>query len=202
MPWRPDEVVEFWFGTEPVVAPERAKRWFVKDPLFDAEVRDRFGPLIDDAASGSIDGWLVEPRSALALVLALDQFPRNVYRGQPQAFAHDEKALASTRLLIERGHDLSLTPYQRLFVHLPFSHCEDPAVQAEAVSRAEQLLDEVKLRAAPIEVIEMMKVALEFARKHAEVIARFGRFPHRNPILGRTSTGEELEYLTSPDAGF
>jgi uncharacterized protein (DUF924 family) len=202
MHWRPQDVVEFWFGTERIVPRELAQRWFVKDPAFDAEIAQRFEPLIEEAASGALDGWLAEPQSALALVVVLDQFPRNIFRGQPRAFAHDDKALASTRVLIARGHDRLLTPHQRSVAYLPFQHCENREAQAEGLALYERLLADVTEAGEPPELIGAITSALDFARKHAELITRFGRFPHRNAILGRTSTGDELEYLMTPGAGF
>jgi uncharacterized protein (DUF924 family) len=181
------EVLDFWFGDG---ARER-EEWFRKDPAFDAVVRERFGASIDAAATGAFAEWTGEPRGALALVVLLDQFPRNAYRGTPRMFAGDARALAVASAAIAAGFDAVLRPHERKFLYLPFEHAEDPAAQARSVALATRLADETGL-VSP----------LEWAQKHAVVIRRFGRFPHRNAILGRTSTAEEIAFLAEPGSRF
>ncbi|MGE0867655.1 MAG: DUF924 family protein [Kofleriaceae bacterium] len=199
---RAREVIELWFGKDAIVPPELSKRWFVQDPAFDAEIGKRFGALIDAAARGELDDWGHEPTSALARIIVLDQFPRNVFRNDARAFATDAKALAASRALIAAGGDRELTFYGRMFAYLPFEHAEDRATQAEAVAHYERLVADAAAADAPQPVRELMGVALDFARKHAELIEKYGRFPHRNAVLGRPSTPEEQEYLAKPGAGF
>ncbi|MBA3540185.1 MAG: DUF924 domain-containing protein, partial [Deltaproteobacteria bacterium] len=159
-----------------------------------------------------LDGWLAEARSGLALVVVLDQFPRNVFRGSSLAFAHDEKALAASRTLIASGldrtasaraiDDRELTPHQRMVLYLPFQHSEDRSAQVEGVARYEDLLKEVTSRGAAPAVIDAVTYWLDFARQHAILIERYGRFPHRNTVLGRATRPDEESYLETPGAGF
>jgi uncharacterized protein (DUF924 family) len=182
------EVIDFWFGTPPGA---QRSEWFRKDPAFDATIRERFGMLVESALQGAIDHWRGDPHAALARVIVLDQFPRNLWRDTARAFAGDAQALAGARDIVAAGWDRSLLPVQRWFAYLPFEHAEDLAMQHEALRLFEALA-----REAP-EVD-----ATEWARKHLEIIARFGRFPHRNAALGRASTPEESEFLTQPGSRF
>ncbi len=174
-----EPVLQFWFD-------EHAKDWFVKNAAFDAEIRERFLPLCEDAAAGRIAHWADEPRSALALVIVLDQFPRNMFRGTARAFATDPDARAIARRILERGWDKGMTQAERLFAYLPFEHSES--------------LEDQDLSC------ELMKdfdaEQLRYAIRHREIIERFGRFPHRNAILGRQSTPAEIEFLKQPGSGF
>jgi uncharacterized protein (DUF924 family) len=188
--------LEFWFG--PPDSPDhRAPRpiWFQKSEAFDTEVRTRFGGLIDAALAGEHDGWLtrpVQPLPALALVIVLDQFNRNAFRGTARAFAGEPGALRAARALVASGADRALTGVQRQFAYLPFEHAEDLAHQRTSVQLFRQLgRDEPAL--ADLE---------RWAQRHLDIIARFGRFPHRNAALGRTSTDEELAFLQEPGSGF
>jgi uncharacterized protein (DUF924 family) len=175
----PDEVLSFWFG-------EHRQDWFAKDPAFDAEIRARFLALHEAAAQGGFAHWADEPRSCLALVIVLDQFPRNMFRGEARAFATDALARAAARAIIERGWNQQMTQAEQLFAYLPFEHSE---------SLADQDLS-----------CELMKgfdaQQLRYALRHREIIQRFGRFPHRNSLLGRESTAAELEFLKLPGSGF
>lgn len=166
--------------------------WFERDTRVDREVAARFAETLAAAASGSLDGWLAEPRAALALVIVLDQFPRNIHRGTPQAFAHDDAALASARRVIAAGHFERLHPVEQAFLSLPFQHAENAACQRESVALAERLVDH-----APGEWRSTVQPFLHYARLHLEIIERFGRFPHRNGVLGRRSTPEESAYMAS-----
>ena len=189
-------VLDFWFGPpdDPGHAQPRPQ-WFQKDDAFDAQIRQRFGPLIERALIGDIDDWLtrpVAPLPALALVIVLDQFTRNAFRGTARAFAGDAMALQTARALVASGADRSLTGVQRQFAYLPFEHAEDLSHQRTSVQLFHQLgQDEPTLTGL-----------VEWAQKHLDIVARFGRFPHRNAALGRASTAEEAAFLLTPGSGF
>lgn len=187
------DVLDFWFlaPDNPAHGQSRAE-WFRKDDAFDAQIRERFGALIDTALAGGLQDWAATPRSALAQILVLDQFTRNVYRGTPRAFAGDAQALELAIALVENGQDQELEPTLRSFVYMPFEHAEDLAMQARAVELF-QLLTQSR---------EGFESMLDYAQRHQEVIARFGRFPHRNAILGRASTAEEETFLQQPGSSF
>lgn len=181
-------ILDFWFGPPPHAARDA---WFRKDPAFDAAIRDRYGAAIDKALAGAYGDWCVSAQGALARVLLLDQFTRSVYRGTAKAFAGDPRALATAQDAIARGYEAVLDPYERWFLYLPFEHSEDPAIQQRSVELFEILAREPGFDGP-----------LDYARRHAAVIARFGRFPHRNAILGRESTAEELAFLRQPGSSF
>jgi len=190
---RATEVLDFWFG-QPGDAHHLQTRseWFRKDDAFDALIAQRFGALIDAGLRGELTHWAQQPLSALALIVLLDQFTRNTRRGTAGMFAGDTQALATARALVERGDDLRLAGVQRQFVYLPFEHSEALADQLECLRLFAQLgRDEPALAGL-----------LDWARKHHDVVARFGRFPHRNAALGRTSAAEEIEFLKQPGSGF
>ncbi|MCP5289182.1 MAG: DUF924 domain-containing protein [Burkholderiaceae bacterium] len=187
----------FWFlpdtgaGTAAGFRPE----WFRKDPAFDESIRARFGPLVERALTlpaGAPPAWGAAPDDVLAEILVLDQFPRNLYRGQPRAFAGDARALALALALIARGDDRRLRPLERLFAYLPLEHAEDLALQDRSVD----------LFSALAAGHEGFGEVLDYAERHRDVIRRFGRFPHRNAALGRASTPAEVEYLAQPGSGF
>ena len=186
-------VLDFWFlaPDNPGHGQSRAE-WFRKDDAFDAQIRERFGALIDIAIDGGLRDWAATPRGALAQILLLDQFTRNVYRGTPRAFAGDAQALELAIALTQDGQDQQLEPTLRAFVYMPFEHAEDLAMQARAVELF-QLLTQSR---------EGFESMLDYAQRHQEVIARFGRFPHRNAILGRDSTPEEAAFLLQPGSSF
>jgi len=181
------DILHFWFGSDD----ETRDVWFRKDPAFDASVSARFGKVVDAAIGGAFEDWLGDPHTALACVLLLDQFTRNVYRDTPKAFAGDSRALAIASTVVDTGQDALLTPNQRSFLYMPFEHSEDPASQQRSITLFTRLRDETGL-AGP----------LEWAEKHAAVIRRFGRYPHRNAILGRPSTDEEIAFLSGPNSRF
>ena len=186
------EVLEFWFGAPD--SPEfgrNRKCWFEKSTDFDALVRDRFLEICESAAGGKLDAWTERPLAVLALIVTLDQFPRNMFRGTPRAFATDPLALAVARGMIARGFDAALLPVQRSFVYLPFEHAEDLDAQREALRLFERLACDASSASA-----------MTYAMLHYAIIKRFGRFPHRNAILGRESTPDELEFLSRPGASF
>ncbi|MEO7402841.1 MAG: DUF924 family protein [Burkholderiales bacterium] len=184
----PDDVYTFWFGPTPGV--ERSE-WFEKNAEFDLTNRERFAATHDHVHRGAADHWLQAPRSALAYVIVLDQFSRNMYRDTPRAFASDDRALSAAREIVAKGWDRTLAPRERQFAYLPFEHSEEVAMQAESI----RLFGE-------LELLPETKGLLEWARKHAVIIERFGRFPHRNVLLGRTSTLQELEFLKQADSSF
>ena len=188
--WR--SVLGFWFG-EPGGAEYGRPRenWFKTSPAFDEEIHRRFGELHVRALKGEPDTWSQAPESALALLIVLDQFSRNLHRGTAQAFAADGKALALAQRMVAQQWDQAFLPVQRQFVYLPFEHAEDMATQNEAIRLFEQLRED-----------STSEIAIDYAYRHRAVIERFGRFPHRNAILGRSSTDEELAFLKQPGSSF
>jgi uncharacterized protein (DUF924 family) len=186
-----EEILDFWFGRPGTPEFGRARDfWFRKDPAFDAELRTRFGTVIEAGLAGGLEDW-PSPRGTLARVVLLDQFTRNSFRDTPRAFAGDAQALAIAAQAIARGDDDALAAVERWFLYMPFQHAESLGAQERSVELFRRLRDEAGL-ADP----------LPFAEKHAEVIRRFGRFPHRNAILGRASTPEEIEFLTTHGSRF
>jgi uncharacterized protein (DUF924 family) len=186
------EVLEFWFGPRGSADYGQArKEWFVKDPAFDEQIRARFGALHARAQAGELKSWEDDPDGLLALTVLFDQFSRNMYRDTPRAFASDAQALACARKMVERGWDMDLPPVVRAFVYLPYEHSEHLVNQDEGLRLFQRVLDDP----AQAETVE-------WARKHREVIRRFGRFPHRNAILGRESTPEEEAFLREPGSRF
>jgi uncharacterized protein (DUF924 family) len=196
-------VFDFWFQPaegQPADAPRR--EWFQKNEAFDREIERRFGSEIEQALAGGLHHWDAEgPQSALARILVLDQFCRNVYRGTPLAFAGDHQALAAALDMIDAGEDQALAPLQRVFVYLPLEHAEDLAMQDQAVALFTRLA-EAERATASAATNKGLAGNLDYARRHREVIRRFGRFPHRNAILGRVSTAEEEAFLEQPGSGF
>lgn len=189
---RLDAVHEFWFGRpdQPGYGALR-KEWFERDAGFDEAIRARFLDEVEQAARGAYDALVDGAQSAVSLLILLDQFPRNLFRGAARAFAADGLARNWTRRVIGQGWDQALTPVERVFAYLPLEHSESLADQDECV-RLFAGLPETEWRAKTI----------DYANRHRDVIARFGRFPHRNAALGRISTPAELEYLAQPGAGF
>jgi len=190
-----EDILDFWFGDsldslDAIAA--RRESWFVQSDVFDRAIETRFGSLPDRALRGEFDGWGREPRPALALVLVLDQFPRNLYRGDPRSFECDSKACEITLVAIEAGFDQKLHSLEASFLYLPLEHSEDLLLQDRSVELFEQLVSR-----APVDLRPMFEGFFAYAARHREVIRQFGRFPHRNPVLGRRSTREELAYLES-----
>lgn len=184
-------ILDFWFG-RPGTAEYGTERdfWFRKDPAFDAGIRSRFGVAIESALAGGLEEWS-SPRGSLARILLLDQFTRNAFRDTPRAFAGDARALALAEAAIGRGDDRGLPAVERWFMYMPFEHAESPSAQERAVELFRGLGEETGLTGQ-----------LAWAEKHAEVIRRFGRFPHRNAILGRESTPDETAFLATPGSRF
>jgi uncharacterized protein (DUF924 family) len=198
---RAEAVLSFWFGADPAQPLANSARWFERSDAFDAEVRARFGVLAEAAARGALDGWAATPRGALALAIVLDQFPRNLHRDSAAAFAQDAHARRITEDALARGLDAALTPVQRWFLVMPLMHAEDAAAQARCVALFDALLAATQ---APEDraVHEALAYARAFAVRHREVVARFGRFPHRNPVLGRETTPAEAAWLEAHPGGF
>ncbi|MDB5933437.1 MAG: hypothetical protein JWQ01_781 [Massilia sp.] len=191
----PQEVLDFWFL--PPGAPGHGKpraAWFRKDERFDAKIAERFGGAIAQAVAGGLHEWDREgAQGILARLLVLDQFTRNAFRGTPASFSGDALALAAATELEASGGDRTLTALQRSFAYMPFEHAEDARMQEKSVALF------AELAAANHEDFDS---SLDYAHRHRGVIARFGRFPHRNAILGRASTPEEVEFLRQPGSGF
>jgi uncharacterized protein (DUF924 family) len=185
-------ILNFWFGKpdEPNYGRSR-KEWFVKDRVFDEEVRSRFLETYQKAASGELDSWQEYPLSCLALIIALDQFPRNMFRNTPQAFASDDRALQVAKYAVDRNFDKELLPVQRWFIYCPFEHSENLQDQQKSVELFTTLKDNPDSESA-----------IDYAYRHLKVIERFGRFPHRNKILARQNTPEEEEFLKQPGSSF
>ena len=191
MPADAREVLDFWFD------PAHAAYWFDSSEEFDSEIRHRFGGLVKAAASGQLDVWTAEPDRWLALLILLDQFPRNIHRGDARAWASDVKAQRVAVSGLADAFDRRLPPLQRVFAYLPLEHAEDIGLQRYSVALFEALHAQVA-----VEQRERFGNFLDYARRHREVIARFGRFPHRNAVLGRVDTPQEALYLAQAAAGF
>ncbi len=191
----PEEILSYWFredinNTDLETLRREAKRWMQGGPEVDREITERFGEVLEQARRGELDHWAETPRGRLALIIVLDQFSRNIYRGSPLSYSQDEKALKLALEGIELGMDRELAPVERNFFWLPLGHSEDLALHERSVLHAEK-----EAANAPPHLRTMAEFGVSQARAARDVIARFGRHPHRNEILGRTSTPEELEYL-------
>lgn len=187
-----ETVVNFWFGKpEEKVYGQPRKFWFVKDQNFDRQVRSRFLETYQQAAEGKLISWQQQALSCLALIVVLDQFPRNMFRNSPQALATDPQALQLANYAVAKGFDRQLLSVQRWFIYLPFEHSENLTNQQTAVKLFSSLKDDPDSQAS-----------IDYTYRHLEVIERFGRFPHRNKILGRESTPEEEEFLKQPGSKF
>lgn len=196
---RATDLLDFWFGDlrERYDAKESLRRWFSGDPELDALCRERFGALLSEAEAGGLRDWEGRPESLLALVILLDQLSRNLHRGSAAAFANDARACNLAHQAVDSGWDLELHPLERLFLYLPFEHSESLADQDLAVERFAAL----EAVAGP-ELQAAVAGYSDYARRHRDVIVRFGRFPHRNQRLGRPSTPEEQVFLTQPGSSF
>jgi len=191
-------VLDFWFGHEPMTPAlfqSQMPTWFGGgDPAAqaarDATIVERFGELAARAAAGALDAWADSPRQRLALILLLDQMPRHLHRGTARAFASDDRAAALTLDGMQKAADATLDPARRVFFYMPLQHSEAPDVQEESVAAYRRLVDE-----SPEAWRAALAGPLDYARRHRDIVARFGRFPHRNAVLGRDSTPEETEWL-------
>jgi uncharacterized protein (DUF924 family) len=186
-----ETILNFWFGEADENGTfKHRKEWFTKNPAFDQQVR-QFQSTYEQGATGQFDTWMDSPQGCLALVLLLDQFPRHLFRGQPKSFATDAKALSIAQVALSRGFDQQLLPVQRFFLYMPLEHSENPEHQNQSVSLFHQFSENPDLRDN-----------YDYAIRHRDVIDRFGRFPHRNQILGRSPTPQEVEFLKQPGSSF
>ena len=195
-----DELLELWFGDsddDADTARNRSDLWWGQSAETDEMLSARFGQAAAAAAAGVLDHWTGSPRGRLALILLLDQLPRVVHRGTPGAFAQDGKARRVALKGLASGADRLLRPVERVFFYLPFEHSEDLADQQRSVELFRELA-----AAVPGALKRTFDFFFDFAVRHQEIIERFGRFPHRNAILGRESTPEEIEFLKEPGSGF
>ncbi|AFZ43754.1 protein of unknown function DUF924 [Halothece sp. PCC 7418] len=185
-------VLDFWFGSpDDDHYGKPRQEWFIKNPEFDQQVRSRFWSLYEQAAQGKLDAWKHTPETCLALIILLDQFPRNLFRGDPRMFETDQKALSFAKYALKQDYDRQLLNVQRWFIYLPFEHSEDLEMQYRAISLFSRLKDDPDSEST-----------IDYAERHLKVIEKFGRFPHRNAILGRESTPEEIAFLEQPRSSF
>ena len=195
-----DAVLQFWFGEldeHGLSDDEHVPRWFKKSAEFDATVVDRFAADHEAARTGGRAAWLSSPRGSLAYIIVLDQFSRNMFRGDPGSWATDVQALAAAKSLIDSGADQALRTHERVFVYMPLMHSENIADQERCIALFQNLVDESVGQAK-----DAVSNNVAYAVMHRDIVARFGRFPHRNAILGRVSTPEEVEFLTQPGSSF
>ena len=193
-------VLAYWLGNVPPSnegALEKRALWFTKSDAVDREIAHQFGDHVEEAKAGELDHWAQTAEGTLALLIVLDQFTRNIWRGKPESFSGDEKALALAKLALSEGRDAQVASVARMFFYLPLEHAEDMACQNASVAAFAQLAARSDAASHAF-----FNDTLDYARRHREVVAQFGRFPHRNPMLGRSSTPEELHYLAQPGAGF
>lgn len=176
-----NEIITFWFEEL------KPKQWWVKDEELDRLITQRFSSIHRQASLGELASWRNDPQGQLAEIIILDQFSRNIYRNTPHSFAHDGQALTLAQFAIVKGQDLELAPSQRAFLYMPFMHSESSLIHKEAVKLFTQLGNPEQIK---------------FEQLHKDIIDRFGRYPHRNQILGRKSSSEEIEFLKSPNSSF
>ena len=196
----PDDILTFWF---PLDKDRSQQLWWGKSPELDLEIHERFGTTLAAAKAHHLDTWAETAQGRVALIIILDQFSRNCFRDEPETYAADAKACQLTMEGLERGHDQELKPIERLFFYLPLEHSENLKHQELSVDLIKQLQRNVSLQTdVPKETQKQFESFVKFAIQHHNVIDKFGRFPHRNKLLGRVSTPEEEEYLAQPGAGF
>ncbi|HEV8051172.1 MAG TPA: DUF924 family protein [Parachlamydiaceae bacterium] len=199
-PQQAQEVLEYWFGplqTADDYPEGKSKLWFGGGNAIDNDIRNCFGKLVEAAIRNELDAWKETPKGRLALLILLDQFTRNIYRGSPEAFAYDGIAQKLVLEGIAQGQDQSLLPVERVFFYLPLEHSEDMGIQKLSVEKFHSVISLVP--AAQVSHFISFK---DYAQRHYDIIAQFGRYPHRNAILGRKSTPEEIEFLKGPNSSF
>ncbi len=184
-------ILNFWFGEKAFTDPQYREQWFSKDAAFDRTLASQFLPLYQRGVAGELESWRSTPESALAYTLLFDQFPRNMFRGTANAYATDGKALSCAKAAVAAGLDSQLPPLLRVFFYLPFEHSEKLADQRYSLKLFDRLVQ-----------YPGMESFIDYARRHAEVVKRFGRFPHRNAVLGRPNTAEEEAFLQQPGSSF
>ena len=195
-----ESILHYWFGgatDDAEIVREKSALWWKQDSKVDAEIRRRFEMMLNAEIKNEFASWSSSPRGQLARVLLCDQFPRNMYRDSPRAFDYDERARKLSRDALDTGRDKKLRPVERVFLYLPFEHSETVDDQALSLRLFTELVEDV-----PETDKSAFQKQLGFAQKHKEIIDRFGRFPHRNAILGRQSTAAEAEFLKGPDSSF
>ncbi len=190
-------VLRFWFGDDPLKPLANRSLWFARSAEVDSMIRERFEPLLSEAATGAFDDWAKTKDGALALVVLCDQFPRNMYRDDEEAFRYDDRSLRAAQIAIDHGLDKGMSVVERVFLYLPFEHSENIDVQNRSVELYQELMEEAR-----DEERSFIQEALDYALRHREIIAKFGRFPHRNDLLGRSSTKDEIEFLKRPGSAF
>lgn len=196
----PASILDYWFGAQgsaAEVAQRQSQLWFGKQPEKDLDISERFTPTLNAAIAGALDSWAGSPRGLLALVIVLDQFPHHIHRNRPQAFAQDVKSLALCMAALASGEDKQLTPIERVFLYLPLEHAESLAMQDLSVVQYQQLAS-TAMESDRV----LFENFLDYAHKHREVVLKYGRFPHRNDILGRPSSPAEIAFLKQPGSRF
>lgn len=196
----PEDVLDFWFGQPgpaAQVAGQKSVLWFGKSAANDQLVTERFADTLIAAGAGQLDHWALTPRNRLALIVVLDQFPHHIHRNHGQSFAYDAQSLALALAMIENGDAARVAPIEQVFVYLPLEHAESMAMQDLSVALYAQLEADASTAERPL-----FKGFLDYAQQHLDVVARFGRFPHRNALLGRPSTAEDIEFLRQPGSRF
>ncbi len=192
-----DDVNEFWFGTDEQACRIAMQRWWRKDPVLDAQIAEQFGDLMTRAAAGDLDNWKQTATGCLALIVLLDQFPRNVHRDSGQAWAADADAQRVSLHLIETQMLQQLPIWRRLMAVMPLMHAEDRQLQLVSIAQNEKLV-----AAAPDSWRSTAEGQLKYAHMHKDIVDRFGRYPHRNERLGRATTDDEAEFLAGPNSSF
>lgn len=194
----PEEILSFWFGDDVQAGSwkDRVDIWFSGGPELDEEIRRKFGDVYDAACAGKLSSWADRAYGRLALIILLDQYSRNIHRGRAEAFEHDAVALQLALDCVQEGHDRQLLPIERLFAYMPLMHAEDIDIQRQGLILFTALADEAR------EDYPFLDKAVESAQEHHDIIERFGRFPHRNAVLGRSPTPEEETFLAEGGATF
>lgn len=195
-----EKIIAFWFGdilTKPETRDAQAGKWWQKEAAWDARIRQEFGGLLEQIVQDAEVAWAETPDGYLAKIILLDQFSRNIYRDSPQAFAQDPKALALAETVVAKQLDQALPLMYRPFCYMPFEHAESDAAQRQSLSLFQALCD-----SADTDNQDYFDGFYQFAKAHADIIARFGRYPHRNAVLGRPSTAAEVAFLKTPGSSF
>jgi len=193
----PEEVLSFWFGPPGGEPFANAAKWYRKDDAFDLEIKERFEAALEAGAKGELASWKADPRGRLALVVLLDQMSRNMFRGSPRAFAQDRFAVDVALASLDDGDEASFSIQERQFLYMPLMHAENVDLQRRCSACFERLRND-----GPAELREKLDSNVKYARMHADIVERFGRFPHRNAVLGRPSTPEEEAFLKQPGSSF